>query len=157
MVAVDSASIPHANLLSRTWKIHSTPTFDHMRSIITIGEVSELRAPLKYFGPWLRNEKPSAFDLPTRQELVLLGVAVFLAPLVIAFASIWIFFQEEFTELHARARVLFILAIPFLLPAAYCYVVVHDMMRPLAFRIILRRQLLREATKAVRDLWAGLP
>ncbi|MGB3525598.1 MAG: hypothetical protein WBB32_06500 [Flavobacteriales bacterium] len=128
-----------------------------MRSVITIGEVSELRAPLKYFRPWLRNEKPSAFDLPTRQELVLLGVAFFFAPLVIAFASIWIFFQEEFAELHGRERVLFLLAVPFLLPAAYCYVVVHDMMRPLAMRILLRRRLLREAKKAVRELMAGLP
>ena len=126
-----------------------------MRSVITIGEVSELRAPLKYFRPWLRNEKPSAFDLPTRQDQ--LGVAFFFAPLAIAFASIWIFFQEEFAELHGRERVLFLLAVPFLLPAAYCYVVVHDMIRPLAMRILLRRRLLREAKKAVRELMAGLP
>ncbi len=127
-----------------------------MRSVVTIGEVSELRAPLKYFRPWLRNEKPSAFDLPTRQELVLLGVAILLAPLVIIFA-IRIFVQDDFAELRASQRILFILALPFLLPAAYCYVVVHDMMRPLAMRILLRRRLLREAKRAVRELLASLP
>ena len=122
------------------------------RSELNRAEMSESKTPLSLFHKWVALSKPNEFDKPTKQEWVLVSVAVLLAPMVIAFASIWIFFQHEFLGLPLGKRVLFALAIPFLLVPAYCCVVFNDVVKPLHTRFRLRARVLRQADQAVREL-----
>lgn len=101
---------------------------------------------------WVALSKPNEFDKPTKQEWTLVAIKVLLAPLVIAFGGVWIFFQKEFLQDPTGKRVLFALAIPVLLVPAYCFVVFTDVLKPLFGRVRLRARLLRQADHAVREL-----
>ncbi len=123
-----------------------------MHGLLTDRHDEEAQAPLKYFHRWIKLSKPNEFDKPTKQEWTLVGIGVLLAPLVVAFGSVWFFFQPEFLEMRRGKRVLFALAMPFLLLPAYCYVIGADVVLPLFRRIRLRARMMREAGRAVREL-----
>ena len=110
------------------------------------------KGPLDRLHGWLRKSKPNAFDKPTRQEWTLSAVSILFAPIIMLFASIWVLFQPEFLKLSSVKRVFFILVLPFLLPAAYCYVVTVDVITPIVKRVRYRHKLLREAKRSVKDL-----
>ncbi len=116
----------------------------------------QAQTPLKRFHRWVKLSKPNEFDKPTTQEYTLVTLAVLLAPLILAFASIYIFFQPEFLTLRPGKRVLFALVMPVLLPAAYCYVVFGELHWPLVKRVWLRARMLRKAGRAVRQLLNSL-
>ena len=112
----------------------------------------QARTPLKRFHRWVKLSKPNEFDKPTTQEYTLVTVTVLFAPIILPFACIYIFFQPEFLTLRPGKRVLFVLAIPFLLLPAYCYVVFRDFLWPLVKRVWLRTRMLRRAERAVREM-----
>ena len=114
-------------------------------------------APLRRFQDWVGLSRPNELDKPTVQEYTLLVGAVLLTPIIIAFASIWTFFQPEFLKYSPGKRLLFASVIPFLLPAAYCYVVCADFLWPLVKRAWLRERTLRNGERAVRELMRSLP
>ena len=118
--------------------------------------VPEVQTPLNRFQRWVELSKPNEFDKPTKQELVLVGVSVLLAPILLAFAYVWVHFQPEFLCLRPGKRVLFALAIPFLLLPAYCYVVSGDFLWPLVKRVWLRARMMRRAERAVRELMSTM-
>ena len=118
--------------------------------------VPEVQTPLNRFQRWFELSKPNEFDKPTIQELVLVGVSVLLAPILLAFAYVWVHFQPEFLSLRPGKRVLFALVIPFLLLPAYCYVVVGDFLWPLVKRVWLRARMMRRAERAVQQLLNSL-
>ena len=114
--------------------------------------VPEVQTPLKRFQNWMKLSQPNAYDKPTEQEYTLITVGVLFAPLILAFSSVYIFTQPEFLTLRPGKRVLFVLVLPFLFPAAYCYVLTKDMLWPMVKRVWLRARIMRKADRAVREL-----
>ena len=112
----------------------------------------EVQTPMKRFQRWVKLSTPNAFDKPTVQEYTLVTIAVLFAPVTLGFASVYIFFQPEFLTLRPGKRVLFVIVLPFLFPAAYCYVVFGDLLWPLVKRVWLRARLMQKAERAVRGL-----
>lgn len=130
----------------------NTITFGSMEGRYIPMPVLEVQTPLKRFQRWVKLSQPNAYDKPTKQEYTLVTVAVLFAPVILAFASVYIFFQPEFLTLRPGKRVLFVIVLPFLFPAAYCYVIFGDLLWPLVKRVWLRAQLMRKAERAVREL-----
>jgi len=118
--------------------------------------VLEVDTPPNRFQRWVQLSKPNAFDRPTIQECTLITGGVLFAPLILAFSSVYIFTQPEFLTLRPGKRVLFVLVLPFLFPAAYCYVIFGDLLWPMVKRVWLRARLMRKADRAVRELMNGL-
>ena len=79
-----------------------------------------------------------------------------LTRLILAFSSVYIFTQPEFLTLRPGNRVLFVLVLPILFPAAYCYVIFGDLLWPMVKRIWLWARMMRKADRAVRELMNGL-
>jgi len=115
----------------------------------------ETKPPLGKFRQWANRSNPNELDKPTRQEVILITAAFVFAPIVIAYASVWILFDPSFREMPFRKRALETLYMPFLLPPAYFYVVVADFLLPMCRRIRARARALREADRAVKELIRG--
>ena len=114
--------------------------------------VLKVETPLKRFQRWVKLSQPNEYDKPTKQEYTLVTVAFIFAPLILAFASVYIFTQPEFLTLRPGKRLLFVLVLPFLFPAAYCYAIFGDLLWPLVKRMCLRARMLRKAERAVWEL-----
>ena len=127
-------------------------TFGSMQGRYIPMPVREVQTPLNRFQNWMKLSQPNAYDKPTEQEYTLITVGVLFAPLILAFSSVYIFTQPEFLTLRPGKRVLFVLVLPFLFPAAYCYVLTKDMLWPMVKRVWLRTWIMRKADRAVREL-----
>ena len=131
-------------------------TFGSMEGRYIPFPVLEVQTPLNRFQRWVKLSQPNAYDKPTEQEYTLITVGVLFAPLILAFSSVYIFTQPEFLSLRPGDRVLYVLVLPILLPAAYFYVIFGDLLWPVVKRVWLRARLMRKADRAVRELMNGL-
>ena len=131
-------------------------TFGSMEGRYIPFPVLEVQTPLNRFQRWVKLSQPNAYDKPTKQEYMLITGGVLFAPVILAFGSVYIFTQPEFLTLRPGDRVLYVLVLPILLPAAYFYVIFGDLLWPVVKRVWLRARLMREADRAVRELMNGL-
>ncbi len=111
------------------------------------------KGPLDRLHGWLEKNQPAEYDKPTPQEIVVVVIGIILSPVVLIATAIWIlFFNHDFRDERPRKRLQLFLVLPFLLPAAYVWVLLSEVLWPMAKRSWRRWKLMRHASREIREI-----